>query len=431
MATKPFRNTERLKAVIWLSGVFCAATLSTLGGMTRCLDGDSLLYTEKRLAKQPAIILFVLAAVVLSACSGLIANANWPGLSAKDNVVYVAYGPAVAAFDVAEGRELWSFPAEPNARIGFYAAPSVAEDRIILGDYGAPGSFFSPGVVVTVYALQAGESGSPAVLWANPELAQDRIVAAPLQVEDKLFLGTADNYVLAVDAVNGAELWRFEAAHSIWAQPVYQDGVLYVVSLDKTLYALDADSGDLQWELAFGGSIINKPAMSADMLYLGTFDNKLHAVDLASGTERWSLDTGGWAWSGPALADGVVYAADLEGNLYAVNATSGELIWSKAEASLGEVQASPVVVDGLVIFAAADNSGDEEARQGTLLALNAQDGSEVWRERTPARIFTTPVIANDALVVVMNAANGLVFVYDPESGRQLGAPLMPAAAQQQ
>ncbi len=399
--------------------------------MTRCLDGDSLLYTEKRLIRQPAIIFFLIAAVVLSACSGLIANANWPGLSAQDNVVYVAYGPGVAAFDIAEGRELWSFPAEPNARVGFYAAPSVGEGRIILGDYGAPGSFFSPGVVVTLYALAADGSGSPGILWSNNSVARDRIVAAPLQVEDTVFVGTADNYVLAIDATNGAELWRFEAEHSIWAQPVYQDGVLYVVSLDKTLYALDAATGDLQWDLSFGGSIINKPAVGPDLLYLGTFDNKLHAVDVASGAERWSVDTGGWAWSGPTLADGVVYAADLAGNLYAVDAESGDVIWRQEETGLGEVQASPVVVDDLVIFAAADNSGDEETRQGTLLALNAQDGSEVWRERTPARIFTTPVVANDALVVVMNATNGLVFVYDLESGRQVGAPLMPAAAQQQ
>ena len=399
--------------------------------MTRCLDGDSLLYTEKRLIRQPAIIFFLIAAVVLSACSGLIANANWPGLSAQDNVVYVAYGPGVAAFDIAEGRELWSFPAEPNARVGFYAAPSVGEGRIILGDYGAPGSFFSPGVVVTLYALAADGSGSPGVLWSNSSVARDRIVAAPLQVEDTVFVGTADNYVLAIDATSGTELWRFEAEHSIWAQPVYQDGVLYVVSLDKTLYALDAATGDLQWDLSFGGSIINKPAVGPDLLYLGTFDNKLHAVDVASGAERWSVDTGGWAWSGPTLADGVVYAADLAGNLYAVDAESGDVIWHQEETGLGEVQASPVVVDDLVIFAAADNSGDEETRQGTLLALNAQDGSEVWRERTPARIFTTPVLANDTLVVAMNATNGLVFVYDLESGRQVGAPLMPAAAQQQ
>ncbi len=389
------------------------------------------MYTEKRLIKQPAIIFFIIAAVALSACSGLIANANWPGLSVRDNVVYVAYGPGVAAFDIAEGQELWGFPAEPNARIGFYAAPSVGEDRIIVGDYGAPGSFFSPGVVVTVYALDAEDDGTPDVLWSSGALAQDRIVAAPLQVEDTLFLGTADNFLLAVDATNGTELWRFEAEHSIWAQPVYKDGVLYVVSLDKKLYALNAETGALEWELAFGGSIANKPSVGADLLYLGTFDNKLHAVDVATGAERWAVDTGGWAWSGPALADGVVYAADLEGNLYALDAESGAEIWSKKETGLGEVQASPVVINEMVIFAAADTSGDEETRQGTLLALNAQDGSEIWRERTPARIFTTPVVANDALVVAMNASNGLVFVYDLESGRQLGTPLMPAAAPQQ
>ncbi|MCA9937111.1 MAG: PQQ-like beta-propeller repeat protein [Anaerolineales bacterium] len=385
------------------------------------------MYTEKRLRRQPAIILFIIAAVILSACSGLIANANWPGITVQENVVYVAYGAGVAAFDIAAGTELWNFPTETEARISYYAAPSVENSRIVIGDYGAPGSFFSPGVRVTIYALETGDGGTPTLLWSSDTLARDRIVAPPLQVNDVVYIGTADNFLLAIDATNGAELWRFEAGHSIWAQPVFQDGTLYVVSLDKKLYALDAETGAQKWEMSFGGSIINTPAVGSDLLYLGTFDNKLHAVDLATGEERWSVDTGGWAWSGPTLADGVVYEADLEGNLYALDAETGDVLWSKTNTDLGEVQASPVVVNDAVIFAAADKVGDVETRQGTLLALNTADGSELWRERTPARIFATPVVADEKLVVVMNGTAGLVFMYDLSTGRPVGSPLTPSA----
>ncbi len=75
-------------------------------------------------------------------------------------------------------------------RLQFYAAPSIEGDRVVFGDYGAAGGFFSPSVTVSIYAVENTDSGgTPPELWVDGEKADDKIVAPPLQVGDALYIG--------------------------------------------------------------------------------------------------------------------------------------------------------------------------------------------------------------------------------------------------
>lgn len=129
---------------------------------------------------------------------------------------------------------------------GVLRCPGGGDGRVV-GDYGCAGGFFSPRVTVSVYGLQENEAGGASQLWVNTANARDKIVAPPLQVEDQVFVGTADNHILALDATNGSLQWDYETDHAIWGRPAYRDGTLYVSSMDWSVYALDAVSGELKW----------------------------------------------------------------------------------------------------------------------------------------------------------------------------------------
>lgn len=385
------------------------------------------IYNPISIRKKFLILFFILASFVLAACDST--NTNWPGITARDNVVYVAYGPAVAAFDVVAGKQLWSFPTEQNRATFFYAPPSVKDEHIVVGDYGTASGFFGSTKQFALYGLEDTGSANPTVLWSNNELLHDRLIASPLQVNGSVYVGTADNVLLALDAETGAEKWRQETGNSIWAQPVFRDGVIYVVSLDKKLYAFEVVTGQLLWDIQFGGSMINQPAVGEELLYAGTFDNKVHAVDIVTGKEKWSVETEGWMWASPVIQDNVVYFADLEGNIYAVDGTTGEEIWTKQDSGLGTVQATPVIAGEKIIFAGGDKTTNQDEQQGTLLALAIADGTELWRQRTSVPAYSTPVIVGDQLVVALNSTQGLLFLYDLETGQQQGEPLAPPAAE--
>lgn len=373
------------------------------------------MYAAKRPFRRSAIFLLILASYLLIACGTTTTNSNWPGLTTDGKKVYVAYGPGVIAYDVAEQKQDWFFPQEANRALRFFAAPSVEDGRVIFGDFGASGGMLSPGVVVTLYALDNAGQGLPDTLWAENDIVSDRVVASPLQVGNRVFVGTANNYLLALNATSGEKQWEFETGHSIWGQPAFKDGVLFVASMDKTIYALEAETGQKLWRAELGGALASSPVVNTDLVYVASFDGRLHALDMATGAERWSATAQDWVWDSPAFANGVVYYADVKGNVYAVDGETGSQIWTQ---QIGQaIQTSPIVVDDKVYIAAQGDITVEEP-QGTLTALDAATGEELWQKTAPASLYTTPVVVGDSIIVALQSESALLIAFDLETGSQ-------------
>ncbi|MDX1415343.1 MAG: PQQ-binding-like beta-propeller repeat protein [Candidatus Promineifilaceae bacterium] len=374
------------------------------------------MFNSRRSLRRSALLIFIFAALLLTACGARTDNQNWPGLSTDGEKLFLANGSTVSAY-FADTQELaWTYPAEPNATLLFFAAPSLEGDRVVFGDYGAAGGFFSPSVTVSLYAVENTDSGGvPPEIWVDGEKADDKIVAPPLQVGDDLFVGTADNFVLALDAASGASKWSFETGHSIWGRPAYQDGVLFVSSMDRSVYALDAETGEEKWKTSFVGAIASGPVLNEDLVYVSDFDSQIHALDVQTGVEQWSAPAENWVWASPTYADGVVYYVDISGNVFAVNAQSGEALWQMV--TPGSAQTSPVVADSIVYVASEGESS--EVPIGALRAFAVEDGKELWTVPTPAPLFTTPVIVDDAVVVAMQSEEAILIAFDRQTGGRL------------
>ena len=358
---------------------------------------------------RPALRLLLIAAalILLTGCSGRITTTNWAGLSSDGRLVYLAFGPQVLAYDPATQTQAWLHPQETSTA-AFFAPPAAADGRVVFGDYGRAGGLFSPRVTVSVYGLQENEAGGASQLWANTTDARDKIVAPPLQVDDQVFVGTADNHVLALDATNGSLQWDYETNHAIWGRPAYRDGTLYVASMDWSVYALDAASGELQWSTPLGGALPSGPILGDDLLYVSSFDGNVHALDIATGEKRWAAPgAGDWVWGAPSVVDGTVYFGDIAGNLFAVDAQSGEQRWTKA--TQAAIQTSPVVV-GDTLYVASEIAG--ETPTGALTAYSTSDGQQLWTVPTSTPLYATPVLVDDTLVVATQDANALLIGLD-------------------
>ncbi|MEZ4590705.1 MAG: PQQ-binding-like beta-propeller repeat protein [Chloroflexota bacterium] len=340
----------------------------------------------------------------------------------------MAYGAGVLGIEAATQDLLWSYRPE-NASLFFYAPPSVENGRAIIGDFGASQGMFSPQTVVSIYGLDVSDSTAQPI-WTRNDLAKDRIVAGPLQIEGVAYVATADNLLLALEAETGTELWRFTAEFSIWAQPTYYEGTLFVASLDRRLYAIDAANGSEKWSVELSGAMSAQPVVNPDenLVYAASYDRELHAIDIDSGNEVWSVQATDWIWSAPALADGTLYFGDSSGNVFAVDAASGDVLWESGVHSMntvagvaqnppleikGAIQASPAVQDGVVYFASLGNGASEE---GLLVALDAATGDELWQVTTSAPLFADPVIVGDVIVVAMQSEAGILQGYELQTG---------------
>ena len=356
----------------------------------------------------------------LSACGGRISNTNWAGLSTDGNWVYLAFGPRVVAYNPGTQAQSWIFPAEADA-VQYYSAPSADEGQVVFGDYGRAGGFFSPRVTVSIYAVENDDSGTPRPLWTNSVSATDKIVAPPLQVGDQIFVGTADNHVLALNAADGSEQWNYETGHSVWGQPSYRDGTLYINSMDWSVYALKAATGDLIWKTPLGGALPSRPVLGDDLIYVSSFDGNVHALDIASGEVRWSAPAADWVWGAAALANDTIYYSDIQGNVYAADAETGEQRWTQSTGV--RVQSTPVVV-GDMLYIASQTSGTTPA--GALTAYSLADGTMKWTQPTTVPLLATPVVVGDDTIVVgLQNADALLIGFDLATGQELWRYSLP------
>lgn len=386
------------------------------------------MFIAKRPFSRLLLLVLLLVTLGLTSCAGAATAQNWPGLSTDGENLYVAYGSGVLGLEAASQDLLWSYKPE-SATLQFYAPPSVANGRAVVGDFGAAQGLFSPQTVVSIYALDV-TGNTVQTEWTRNDLAKDRIVAAPLQVDGVVYVATADNQLLALDAESGDDLWHFAAEFSIWAQPTYYEGTLFVASLDRHIYALNAEDGSQKWAAELSGAMSAQPVVNPDenLVYAASYDREVHALNIDTGEEVWSVPASDWVWSAPALADGTLYFGDSSGNVFAVDAANGDVLWESGVHNMavvasanqnppaqikGAIQASPVVHDGVVYVASL---GNEQSEEGLLVALDAATGEELWQATTPAPLFSTPVVVGDIIVVAMQSEAGILQAYELETG---------------
>ncbi len=121
-------------------------------------------------------------------------------------------------------------------------------------------------------------------------------------------------------------------------------------------------------------------------------DKVLDATALKRGGERkWSFDADGWVHSSAALgADGSIYFGSAGNTLYALR-PDGTQKWSFNEKGMVPLHSSPAVSkDGETVYVGTD--------VGTLYAIVAEEGTELWRRKIGTWISSTPAIAEDGTI---------------------------------
>jgi len=108
----------------------------------------------------------------------------------------------------------------------------------------------------------------------------------------------------------------------------------------------------------------------------------------------------------PLLAHGLIYVASRDGTVMAVDASNGSTRWEvDTKTRLG---GGPGLGDDLVLLGSSE---------GEVIALAATDGKEVWRSRVTSEVLSVPSAA--AGVVVARAIDGRLFGLSAIDGRRL------------
>jgi outer membrane protein assembly factor BamB len=204
-----------------------------------------------------------------------------------------------------------------------------------------------------------------------------KIRSTPLANAGRIYFGSWDQHVYALDASTGEEIWKFDTGGIVQSSPAIGEGMLFVGSRNPKIFALEIESGSLAWEYVHeDGSWVESSAVYVDgTLYIGSSDAlALQALDPVDGTELWRYRTGGWSWSTPVVRDKTVYigaisaypyyfeGVKLERGLHAVDRDTGTTIWRFESDELtdgyltGGIYSSPAVTDSAIYVGALDGN---------------------------------------------------------------------------
>ena len=294
----------------------------------------------------------------------------------------------VYAVDAATGRQRWM--ARTDGPVP--STPALAGERVFASSY--DGRLYAldvrTGEILWKFATEGERRfearGLHGMLPRTQTFADmyDVFLSSPLVVDGKVYFGSGDGHVYAVDAATGRLAWKFRTGDVVHASPAYADGLVVVGSWDGRLYALDAATGAQRWAfqagvdpLIFNQQGFQSSAAIADgTVYVGCRDGHLYAIDLRTGAAKWNSDTAGsWVVGSPAVSHGKVFYATSDSAQYRVD----DAATGKPAYPMGSTQAyvfgSPTVAGDTVLLGVLN---------GTLEARDRDDGRLLWQFRTAA-----------------------------------------------
>ena len=314
--------------------------------------------------------------------------------------------------------------------------PIKAED----GTTKYPWTMFHHDLRHTGFSLSSAPSTND-ILWTFE--TGDRIVSSPAVVNGKVFIGSMDKKMYAIDQFDGTLVWSVSLDHSIFygSPAVYGNKIFVTVSGE--IFAFDENTGDIIWSRVLGIADQSSPAVVDGMVFVCSVSGtdvgqagNIFALDATTGSVIWRyLDETGGVWSSPAVADGMVFLQDIFGNVFALNQSTGDLIWIN-EIGYGTIISSPAVSGGRV-FVGSTVRVNGNPSEGFLYALDEYTGSILWQSPTDGSIYSSPAVAYgnvfvgsyDGKIYAFNEINGnIIWTFQTGPEPKLGIASSPAVA---
>lgn len=244
---------------------------------------------------------------------------------------------------------------------------------------------------------------------------------------DVIYLSTGTRDLIAYNAYNGKELWRYSSPNVLRYMPVIDNGRIYLSSTDNTLSCLDIE-GNLLWRYdAPIYSLVTNRIYIPNIIYDDKIINITTAGDLIvlnryNGAEftEVSLATTSIIGDG-SLAKGPIVSSVLRGNflyiltgesdLIKIDLENPQILWRENYPGARSVWIS----ENATYLITDDNQ---------LLAVDNNNGQMVWitdlskdLHKTNNTEFFGPVLAGDQLIIT--AKGGDIFFLSPLDGKEI------------
>ncbi len=239
-------------------------------------------------------------------------------------------------------------------------------------------------------------------LWAFK--CEDEIRASPILYQGKVFIGSYDYNLYALDAINGSFIWKYPTEGGVVTRPAVYGNEIFFGSEDGNLYVLNVRTGKLLWTYSTNGPVRSSPRIAEDLVVFGSDDHRLYVLSIPHSRALWTFSAGDAIRSTPLISQERIYVGCESGDFYCLD-LRGELKWRQQ--ARRAITASPILVGQALYFPSLD---------GMLYAVEARTGWMLWRFRMAKGSITTP--ANTENLIFVGSADGHLYAVDIRTGRE-------------
>jgi outer membrane protein assembly factor BamB len=244
------------------------------------------------------------------------------------------------------------------------------------------------------------------------------VAGGPIAGLNKIYLGTENGDIFALDAETGELVWQAKIKGEIITPPAIDSGILVVNSASGLLKGFDANTGKELWKaeqdvpaLTLRG--ISTPVIASGGVLVGSGKGALGVYILDKGQAGWTTEVGEATGStelqrvidvdaAPVVFGDKVYAISARGNLVAIELQSGRILWKRQYSSYRQIA---VYRNDIFITNVS----------GHIYALNRINGIERWSNvELTNRGVTGPAVVDKYIVV--GDMEGYLHWLDQETG---------------
>jgi len=215
-----------------------------------------------------------------------------------------------------------------------------------------------------------------------------------------------DAFVTAVNLSNGKEMWRYNVELYTYPLAAIGEGAMYFGAGDR-LYALNTSNGRIIWNTTIGTAVDNVlPTLSQGVIFFTSRDGqRSYALEGQDGRLLWNYS--GFSYSASNKGVGYVTEGDA---IYAYEGLSGNKVWSYlANETIGSLELS-----NDMLFVGSN---------GTLTALNADNGAKLWNYSLPGILHFNfgKYYGVDEHAATLLFSKGTLFCYSGKTLRAIDA----------
>jgi len=209
-------------------------------------------------------------------------------------------------------------------------------------------------------------------------------VSSPILDQGRLFIFNQLGKVLCLNAEIGYRNWETRLKGKIEYAPVYLDPFLYIPTLEGNIYKLDSSNGVLLGDLKLDGLLFGDLSSDGYFLFCALTSGKVVCFEPDSLKREWEVDIGHPVFSGPVYSDGALYICARDGWLIKLAAEDGSQLWKE---KLNGIAVAPPGLTGDYAFTGT--------KSGDLAAFDIHSGERLWSRKIEESLSASPLIYKD------------------------------------